>query len=141
MIQLIIGKKGSGKSKQVVDMANKMVKEAEGDIVFIDDDSRYMLDLRHEIRFVNSSEYNVDDVNKFYGFVCGMISQDFDISHIFIDGIKNMVHTELMNMEPLFRDLNEVLKKNKVNAVIVISADPSTVPEFFKEFMVEQQPV
>jgi len=52
-----------------------------------------------------------------------------------------MVHTELMNMEPLFRDLNEVLKKNKVNAVIVISADPETVPEYFKEFMVQQQPV
>lgn len=95
MIQLIMGKKGSGKSKQVVDMANKLVNEAEGDIVFIDDDNRYMLDLRHEIRFVNSSEYNVDGVNKFYGFVCGMISQDFDISHIFIDGLKNMVHTEL----------------------------------------------
>lgn len=141
MIQLIIGKKGSGKSKQIVDMANNMVNEAEGDIVFIDDDSRYMLDLRHEIRFVNSTEYNVDDVNKFYGFVCGMISQDFDISHIFIDGIKNMVHTELLDMEPLFRDLNDVLKKNKVNAVIVISADPETVPEFFKEFMAEQQPV
>ena len=136
MIQLIIDKKGSGKSKRIVDMANKLVGEAEGDIVFIDDDSRYMLDLRHEIRFVNCSEYNVDGVNKFYGFVCGMISQDFDISHIFIDGLKNMVHSELADMEDMFKDLNDVLKKNNVKAVIVISADPQTAPEFMKAYAI-----
>ena len=136
MIQVILGKKGSGKSKQVVDMANKLVGEAEGDIVFIDDDSRCMLDVRHEIRFVNCSEYNVDDVNKFYGFLCGMISQDFDISHIFIDGLKNMVHSELAEMEGLFKDLDEVLKKNNVNAVIVISADPENAPEYLKAYAI-----
>ncbi len=136
MIQVIMGKKGSGKSKQIVDMANKLVDEAEGDIVFIDDDSRCMLDLRHEIRFVNCSEFNVDDVNKFYGFVCGMISQDFDISHIFIDGIKNMVHSDLNDMEGLFKDLDEVLKKNNVKAVIVISADPESAPDFLKAYAI-----
>ena len=135
MIQVILGKKGSGKSKQVVDMANKLVGEAEGDIVFIDDDNRCMLDLRHEIRFVDCSEFNVDEVIKFYGFVCGMLAQDFDISHIFIDGIKNMVHTELMEMEGLFKDLEEVLKKNNVSAVIVISADPETAPDFLKAYI------
>jgi hypothetical protein len=135
MIQVILGKKGSGKSKQVVDMANKLVGVAEGDIVFIDDDNRCMLDLRHEIRFVDCSEFNVDEVSKFYGFVCGMLAQDFDISHIFIDGIKNMVHTELMEMEGLFKDLEEVLKKNNVSAVIVISADPETAPDFLKAYI------
>jgi len=135
MIQLIMGKKGSGKSKQIVEMANNLVDEAEGDIVFIDDDNRYMYDLKHEIRFVNSSEYSVDDVNMFYGFVCGMISQDFDISHIFIDGIKNMVHSELVEMEDLFKNLSRVLKKNDVKAVIVVSADPSEAPEFLKEYI------
>ncbi|MEX1307550.1 MAG: hypothetical protein AB1Z19_03400 [Eubacteriales bacterium] len=136
MIQVILGKKGSGKSKQVVEMANKLVGEAEGDIVYIDDDSRCMLDVRHEIRFVNCSEYNVDDVNKFYGFVCGMISQDFDISHIFIDGLKNMVHSELTEMEVLFKDLDDVLKRNNVKAVIVVSADPETAPEFLKAYAI-----
>lgn len=136
MIQVILGKKGSGKSKQVVDMANKLVGEAEGDIVFIDDDSRCMLDVRHEIRFVNCSEYNVDDVNKFYGFVCGMISQDFDISHIFIDGLKNMVHSDLAEMEGLFKDLDGVLKRNNVKAVIVISADPEDAPEYLKVYAI-----
>jgi len=132
-----MGKKGSGKSKQIVDMANNLVKEAKGDIVFIDDDNRYMYDLRHEIRFVNSTEYNVDDVNMFYGFVCGMISQDFDISHIFIDGIKNMVHADLIEMEDLFKNLNRVLKKNDIKAVIVVSADPEKAPEFVKKYITE----
>ena len=74
MIELILGKKGSGKSKKIVEMANNLVSETDGDIVYIDDDSRCMYDLKHEIRFVNCSEYHVDDINMFYGFVCGIIS-------------------------------------------------------------------
>jgi hypothetical protein len=137
MIQLILGKKGSGKSKQIVQQANELVKDAKGDIVFIDDDNRYVYDLKHEIRFVNSSEYYVDDVNMFYGFICGMLSQDFDISHIFIDGIKNMVHKDLIEMEGLFKNLNRILKKNNVKAVIVVSADPKTIPEYIKKYISE----
>ncbi len=135
MIQLIMGKKGSGKSKQIVDMANNLVSESDGDIVFIDDDNRYVYDLKHEIRFVNCSEYHVDDVNMFYGFVCGIISQDFDISYIFIDGIKNVVHSELIEMETLFKNLNRILEKNNIKAVIVVSADPETAPDFVKEYI------
>ena len=135
MIQLIMGKKGSGKSKQIVDMANNLVSESDGDIVFIDDDNRYVYDLKHEIRFVNCSEYHVDDVNMFYGFVCGIISQDFDISYIFIDGIKNVVHSELIEMETLFKNLNRVLEKNNIKAVIVVSADPADAPDFVKEYI------
>ncbi len=135
MIKLILGKKGSGKSKQIVEMANNIATEAKGDIVFIDDDKRYMYDLKHEIRFVNISEYKVDDISKFYGFVCGMLSQDFDISHIFIDGIKNMLGKNLIEMEPLFDDLNEILTKNNVKAVIVMSTDMEVMPEYVKKYI------
>jgi len=135
MIELILGKKGSGKSKKIVEMANNLVSETDGDIVYIDDDSRCMYDLKHEIRFVNCSEYHVDDINMFYGFVCGIISQDFDISYIFIDGLKNMIHDELAAMEGLFKNLNRVLEKSNIHAVIVVSADPETVPEYVKQYI------
>jgi len=135
MIKLILGKKGSGKSKQIVEMANKLVTEDKGDIVFIDDDKRYMYDLKHEIRFVNITEYDIDDTSKFYGFVCGMLSQDFDITHIFIDGIKNMLHKSLIEMEPLFNSLNAILRKNNVKAIIVMSVEPENVPDYVKQYI------
>ena len=60
MIQVIHGKKGSGKTKRILDQANEAIKEHKGDVIFIDDDNRYMYDLRHEVRFVNAGEYGSD---------------------------------------------------------------------------------
>ena len=59
MIQVVAGKKGSGKTKRIIDMANLATKDSKHDIVFIDDDNRYMFDLRHEVRFINASEYDI----------------------------------------------------------------------------------
>ena len=80
MIQVIYGKKGSGKTKRLLDMANDALKVEHGDIVFVDDDKRYMYDLRHEIRFVDASEYSVKSADMFLGFLSGMLSQNFDVT-------------------------------------------------------------
>ena len=66
MIQVIHGKKGSGKTKRIIDMANDAIKDPHGDIVFVDDDNRYMFDLRHEIRFVNAGEFGMLGQEMFY---------------------------------------------------------------------------
>ncbi len=65
LIRVIFGEKGAGKTKQIIDMANEMVKESTGSMVFVDDDSRYMFDLKHEIRFVDASEYGIDSPKMF----------------------------------------------------------------------------
>lgn len=87
MIQVIHGKKGSGKTKKILDMANAAVDQYKGDIIFVDDDNRYMFDLKHEVRFVNAGEYGSDSPEMFFGFLCGMLSQNFDINVILIDNI------------------------------------------------------
>ena len=78
MIQVIHGLKGSGKTKRIIDMANESIKQQKGDVVFVDDDNRYMFDLRHEVRFVNAGEYNMVGPEMLYGFLCGMLAQNFD---------------------------------------------------------------
>ena len=85
MIKVIHGKKGSGKTKRIIDMTNASFDHQHGDVIFIDDDNRYMFDLRHEVRFVNAGEYGMVSPEMFYGFLCGIISQNSDISSIFID--------------------------------------------------------
>ena len=77
MIQIILGNKGSGKTKRLIDLVNESLKSEHGDIIFIDDDKRHMYDLRHEIRFVDASEYPVGHkctANEMLGFICGMLS-------------------------------------------------------------------
>ena len=79
MIQVIAGRKGSGKTKRIIDMANKASQDSKHDVVFIDDDNRYMFDLQHKVRFIDASEYNLDNDQMFIGFLSGAIAQNFDV--------------------------------------------------------------
>ena len=99
MISVIYGKKGTGKTKKILDMANEAVKVSTGELVFIDDDNSYMYDLRHEIRFVNATEYDVADPETFMGFVCGILAGNYDMKQLFIDGFLRIVKTDMAELE------------------------------------------
>ncbi|MGI5919915.1 MAG: hypothetical protein ACOX8N_09790 [Christensenellales bacterium] len=132
MIHVIYGKKGSGKSKRLLDMANAEVEKAAGNIVYLDDNNRCMYDLKYQIRFINTSDYSIDNTDKFYGFVCGILSRDFDISSVYIDGLKKMVGKE-ENLEKLIKKLDKVF--DGINAYIVISGGED-VPEYLKKYVI-----
>ena len=136
MIQVIHGKKGSGKTKRILDMANNAIKEHKGDIIFIDDDNRYMFDLRHEVRFVNAGEYGSDSAAMFFGFLCGMLAQNFDISVIFVDAFLKLVKTEVENTEDFFRRLEELSAKHNVEFVLSVNVDDDLAPEFIKKYFI-----
>ena len=132
MIHVIYGKKGSGKSKKLLDMANAEVEKTAGNIVYLDDNNRCMYDLKHEIRFINTSDYSIDNTDKLYGFVCGILSRDFDISTVYIDGLKKIVGKE-ENLEKLIKKLDKVF--DGINAYIVISGSED-VPEYLKKYVI-----
>jgi len=132
MIQVIYGKKGSGKSKKLLDMANAEVEKATGNIVYLDDNNRCMYDLKHEIRFINTSDYSIDNTDKLYGFVCGILSRDFDISSVYIDGLKKIISKE-ENLEKLIKKLDKVF--DGINAYIVISGSEDA-PEYLKKYVI-----
>ena len=79
MIQLIYAKKGSGKTKRLIDRANAELNSTKGDVVFIDDDKRYMYDVAHQARFVDVKDFGIDSGDALYGMLCGMVSQNYDI--------------------------------------------------------------
>ena len=136
MIQEIHGKKGSGKTKRILDQANDAIKEHKGDVIFIDDDNRYMYDLRHEVRFVNAGEYGTDSPEMFLGFICGMLAQNFDISVIFIDAFLKLVKTAVENTENFFARLDDLSAKHNVQFVISVSCDDAVAPEFIKKYFI-----
>ncbi len=133
MLKIIYGKKGSGKSKILVDMANTEVSNSKGDIIYIDDDSRPMYDLRHEIRFIDLSEYDIDSQDRLYGMICGMLASNYDISTIYMDGIKHIIEKDLANTERFFKCLAKAVED--INFVMIISGEPNNCPEFIKEYI------
>ena len=137
MIRIIYGKKGSGKTKKIIDAANEAVKSSTGELVFIDDDNRYMYDLRHEIRFVNATEYDVSSPDTFMGFICGILAGNYDMKQLFIDGFLRLVKSEMADLEPFFVKLEDITHRHGVDVVITASAKDDTVPEFLKKYIVD----
>ena len=137
MIRIIYGKKGSGKTKKIIDAANEAVKSSTGELVFIDDDNRYMYDLRHEIRFVNAKEYDVSSPDTFMGFICGILAGNYDMKQLFIDGFLRLVKSEMADLEPFFVKLEDITHRHGVDVVISASAKDDTVPEFLKKYIVD----
>lgn len=136
MIQIIAGKKGSGKTKRLIDLTNSTAKEAVHDVIFLDDDNRYMFDVDHKVRFINAAEYHVHNSDMFVGFVCGMLSSNFDVGTVFVDAFLKLAHTKLEDCEPIVKALEEVGRKQNVDFVLSLSADPEEVPEYMKGYLI-----
>ncbi|HBU12049.1 MAG TPA: hypothetical protein DEB31_04780 [Clostridiales bacterium] len=136
MIQLIYATKGSGKTKRLIDMANEELSTTKGDVVFIDDDKRYMYDVKHQIRFVDVKDYKIDSCDALYGLLCGMVAQNFDIQAIFIDAFLKIIGKEVSEIEAYMGKIEELSQKNQFKAVIIISADPEGAPEFLKKYII-----
>lgn len=137
MIQILIGEKGEGKTKRLIDMSNEAGKLSDGHIVFIDDDNRHMYDLHYNIRFVDTTGFVMEDQRIFFGFICGILSQDGDIEKIYIDGLNNII--KYMTDDDLFAFINELERlseKANVDFIMTISLNKETVPEAIKSYLI-----
>ena len=136
MIQVVHGKKGSGKTKRIIDMANNAVKEQNGIDVFIDEDNRYMIDVQQPVRFVNAGEYGMISPEMFYGFLCGMASQNFDITYVVIDAFLKLVNVKPEETEWFFTQLEQLSERSGITFVLSFSADDSGAPEFIRKYFI-----
>ncbi len=136
MIQVIAGKKGSGKTKRLIDLTNTTARDAEHDVIFLDDDNRYRFDVDHKVRFINAEDYHIHNSDMFIGFLCGILSSNFDLGTVFIDAFLKLCHLELKDTEPVVKTLSELGTKHSVDFVLSLSADPEEVPEFLKQYLI-----
>lgn len=136
MIQVIAGKKGSGKTKRILDMVNEKARDSQHDIVFVDKDKSYMYDLRHEVRFVDSSEYGITSDQMFMGLLCGIVSSNFDLGLICIDAFRKQLHSDLASSEWFFDRLSAMSENHNVDFVLSIGEEPENLPEFVRKYVI-----
>lgn len=137
MIQVLYGRRGLGKTKRMIDMANSALSQIKGDIVFIDDDSRCILDLKHTIRYINAGEFRVTTPCLFAGFVCGVLAEDYDIEQIYLDGFPELVGlNSVEDLKSLFAQLEEISKRQEILITLSVSGDPDNVPEFIRPYLI-----
>ena len=136
MIQIIAGEKGVGKTKRLIEMANEAGKTSNRHVVFIDDDNRHMYDLHYNIRFVKTN-FEMEDQKIFFGFICGIMSQDSDIEHIFIDGLHNIVKgLSVESLQEFVKEIETFSVSENVDFTMIISADPAKLPDGVKKYVI-----
>lgn len=139
MIQIIAGTKGSGKSKQLIEMANESLNKESGFVVFIDDDKRYMYDLKRDVRFVDANDYKAFGgftPETFLAFICGMLAANFDITLVCVDGLLKLTNSKEADVEAFFTQLADISEKNTCNFVIAMSAEKENLPESVQKYCI-----
>ncbi len=129
MVQIIAGRKGKGKTKHLLDMANTAIKKAEGSIVYLDKSSKHMYELSNKIRLINVNEYPIPTSQGFIGFICGIISQDHDIEIMFLDSFLKLSCLEGEDISETIATLEKLSGKYDVNFVLSVSLDEVEMPE------------
>lgn len=137
MINIIMGKKGAGKTKYLVDHVNTAVKDEQGTLVFISKDNRLMYDLKSNVRYIITEEFSIDNYDMFYGFISGIIANNFDTSNIFIDSIWKIVAEGEKEFDKFIAAVEKIESKWNINFTIAISAEKETAPEYIKKYLVE----
>ncbi len=135
MVRFIIGEQGTGKTKVMIDMANMAVKDTKGYIVYIDRDTNHVYDLDRSLRFVNAGEFCIENLETFYGFLCGIISQNFDAEKIFIDGLKVISIADDVCLNDFIKNIEKLYEEFGVSFIISVSKAENDVPDFMKAYL------
>ena len=133
MVQLIVGSKGDGKTKHLLDRVNNQIKTASGNIVYLDKNTKHMHELDNKVRLINAADYPLKNCDEFIGFICGIISQDYDLEQMYLDSFLKIAHLEGEDLTDALTQLNAISEQFKVNFCLSISVEENQLPEFAKE--------
>ena len=138
MVQLIVGDKGKGKTKYLLDMANAAVKEISGHVVYIDKNSKHMYELNNKIRLIDASRYPLKSGDEFIGFILGIASQDYDLQKIFLDSFlqNSKVDDNTCMIKDYILQLDNISRICSVDFIISISKDRADLDEALYDMII-----
>lgn len=135
MIKVIYGPKGTGKTKQMIDAANENVAKAKGHLIFITDTKRGMYDLAREVRFIDTTDFDVAGESALCGFVKGVIAGNHDNEYLFIDGVMRIAGKPVAEMAAFFYMLEKCANENGLTVYVSVSAEKDELPDFVKKHL------
>ena len=135
MIHVIMGLKGSGKTKKLIDGINTAVAQASGDVVCIEYGKKLTYDVTYKVRLVDSQEYGIKSVEMLKGFLSGMHAGNFDITHVFIDNLYKTIGKDVAVMEEFVAWCARFAADNSMEITVALSEDPANASEAMKQYL------
>ena len=135
MVQLIIGNKGKGKTRYLLEKVNSEVKETLGNICYLDKSAKHMFDLNNRVRLINVSDFMIENTDQFIGFICGIISQDHDLVQMYFDSFLKVAKLEGKDITDTINRIVKISNTFKVDFFLSISMDEAEVPDDLKQLI------
>ncbi|MBR3978153.1 MAG: hypothetical protein IKJ94_00845 [Oscillospiraceae bacterium] len=135
MIQIIMGLKGSGKTKKLINAINEAVASAQGDVVCIEYGKKLTYDVNYRVRLVDSQEYGISNPDMLKGLLSGLHAGNFDITNVYIDNLYKTIGTDRAAGEEFLLWCAKFAEANKMNITITVSDDPANASEEIKKFL------
>ena len=135
MIKLIVGLKGSGKTKTMINMANDALKTSKGNVVCVEKGIQLTYDLNYQIRLVDVDQYGISGHDAYFGFLCGLMAGNYDITEIFCDATYKICGTDNDKLLDMIKKLEKLTANNGVTIIFSVSADAGELPEELKAYI------
>lgn len=135
MLKLLIGVKGTGKTKVLIQMVNNALDATHGDVVCIEKGVKLRYDVKPQCRLINTNEYLVFDASTLYGFIAGILASNHDITDLFVDSALKICENEMAAFEKLLLDVDELSTKLNVNVVMTSSIPTEEASDIVKKYI------
>ena len=135
MLKLIIGKKGSGKTKTLISMVDEALAMTKGDVVCIEKGDKLKFDIKYQCRLIDTNEYLISDGQSLYGFIAGILASNHDVTDLFIDSALKICDNDPESFELFLKELESLLKNNPVNCTITSSLAVEDATETVKKYL------
>jgi ethanolamine utilization microcompartment shell protein EutL len=135
MLKLMIGVKGTGKTKTLIEMVNDALSKTQGDVVCIEKGVKLRYDVKYQARLINTNEYLVFDAEALYGFIAGILASNHDVSDLFVDSALKICNEDVAAFEKLVLALDELCSKMNVNVVMTSSLPVEEASDTIKKYL------
>ncbi|MBR3837914.1 MAG: hypothetical protein IKJ74_07235 [Clostridia bacterium] len=135
MLKLIIGLKGSGKTKQLIELANKAVEVSPGHVVCIEKSNKLIFDVNHKVRLVDTEAYGVAGAQELFGLVCGILATNYDVKDLFIDSALKICGDDVAAWSTFMARLDAICQKYEVQCVVTSSIDQADLPKDLEKYV------
>ncbi|WP_373483919.1 hypothetical protein [Acetobacterium sp.] len=130
MIEFVYGSKGSGKTKKMIDMANTALETCEGDIIFLNDRDKYRVKVDTKIRFTNLEEFSIVGSDQLFGFISGVIAENYDVKIVFIDNTLRLIDYQTpADICEIVEKIQRINEKHDIKFVLSLSCEKEELPE------------
>ena len=129
MVTLLIGKKGAGKTKKLIALANEAVAASSGNVVVIEKGAKLTYDVTHKARLIDTEQYNSSGYDMLYGFISGICAGNYDVTDILVDSTFKIAPEAISGLESFTKKLQDLSETTSTNIVVLVSADEADIPE------------